>query len=96
MSQQNVEIVRRAYEAFNRDGVDGYVEYFHPDAELDATAAIGPFAGTYRGRENVREFLADYFENWRDAWMEHEVVEEDGDHVVVRLRLHVRGKGSGV
>jgi ketosteroid isomerase-like protein len=96
MSREHVEVVGRAYEAFNRDGVDGFLEYLRPDVEFDATAANGPFAAMYHGRESVGRFLADYFESWEHAWMEHEVIEVGGDHVVVRLRLHMRGKGSGV
>jgi len=97
MSQENVEIVRRAYEAFNREGVDALLENFHPDLEYDLTAAIGPFAGMYHGRAAVRRFLADYFESWEYVRMQPEAFIEVGeDHVVVPLGLHMRGKGSGV
>ena len=41
MSKENLEIVRRAYEAFSRAGLDGLLEHFHPDAEYDITAAMG-------------------------------------------------------
>jgi len=96
MSDQNVEVVGRAYDAFNRDGVDGYLEYLHPDVEFDATAAIGPFAAMYHGLEASRQFLADYFDQWEYARLDPEVIAVDGDHVVVRLEMHLRGKGSGV
>jgi uncharacterized protein len=97
MSQENVEIVRRAYEAFSRAGLDGLLEHFHPDAEYDITAAIGPYAGMYYGRAAIRTFLADYLESWEYVQMEPEdFIEVGEDHVVVLLRLHMRGKGSGV
>ena len=97
MSQENAETVRRAYEAFSRAGLDGFLEYVHPDAEYDATAAIGPFAGMYYGRAAIQDFLADYFDSWEYARMEPEDFIETGeDHVVVPLRLHLRGKGSGI
>jgi ketosteroid isomerase-like protein len=97
MSQENVKVVRRAYEAFSSAGLDGFLEHVHPDAEYDATAAIGPFAGMYYGRAAIRDFLADYFDSWEYARMEPEdFIEVGEDHVVVLLRLHMRGKGSGI
>jgi ketosteroid isomerase-like protein len=97
MSQENVKIVRRAYEAFNRAGLDALLEHFHPDLEYDVTAGIGPYAGMYYGRAAVRNFLADYLESWEYMRMEPEdFIEVGEDQVVVPLRLHMRGKGSGV
>jgi ketosteroid isomerase-like protein len=97
MSQENVETVCRAYEAFSRGGLDALLEHFHADIEYDATAAIGPFAGMYYGRAAVRNFLADYFESWEYVRMEpEEFIEVGENHVVVPLRLHTRGKGSGI
>jgi ketosteroid isomerase-like protein len=37
MSQENVEIVRRSFEASEREGLDGYLRYFHPEIEWVAT-----------------------------------------------------------
>jgi uncharacterized protein len=96
MSQENVEIVRGAYDAFNRAGVDEFLEHLHPDAEYDITAAIGPYAGMYYGRTAIRHFLAEYFESWEYVRMEpEELIEADQEHVVVLLHMHMRGKGSG-
>jgi ketosteroid isomerase-like protein len=97
MSEENVETVRRAYEAFNRAGLEALLEYLHPDAEYDITAAIGPYAGMYHGHAAIRNFLADYLEGWEYVRMEPEELLEAGDEcVVVPLRIHTRGKGSGV
>jgi ketosteroid isomerase-like protein len=96
MSQENVETVRLAYEALHRAGLDAFLEHLHPDAEYDITAAIGPYAGRYYGREAIRDFLADYFESWEYVRMDPEdLVEVGDDHVVVDLHMHMRGKGSG-
>ncbi len=96
MSQENVEVVRRAFEAFSRAGLDALLEYVHPDAEYDVSAAIGPYAGMYYGRAAIRNLLADYFETWESVRLEPEdFIEVDQDRVVVPFRLHTRGKGSG-
>ena len=97
MARENVDAVRRAYEAFDRAGLEALLEYFHADTEYDATAAIGPYAGMYYGRAAIRGFLADYFESWEYVRMEpEEFIEVGNDHVVVLLRLRLRGKGSGI
>jgi ketosteroid isomerase-like protein len=96
MSQENVEVVRRAFEAFSRAGLDALLEYVHPDAEYDVSAAIGPYAGIYYGRAAIRNLLADYFETWESVRLEPEdFIEVDEDRVVVPFRLHARGEGSG-
>ena len=97
MSHGNVEVVRRAHEAFNSAGLDALLEHFDPDAEYDVTAGIGPYAGIYNGRAAIRGFLADYFESWEYVRLEPEdFVEVGTDHVVFLLRMDMRGKGSGV
>ena len=97
MSRENVEVVRRAHEAFNRAGVDALLEHFDSDAEYDITAGIGPYAGVYYGRAAIRTFLADYFDSWEYVRLEpQDFVEVDPDHVVFLLRMDMRGKGSGV
>jgi NAD-dependent dihydropyrimidine dehydrogenase PreA subunit len=57
MSQENVEIVRKVYEAFNRRDWDAAFRDAHPDFEI--TTLRGPTAGTRRGRRRVTEFAED-------------------------------------
>jgi ketosteroid isomerase-like protein len=96
MSQDDVEIVRRAYDAFSRAGLDGLLEHFHPDVEYDVTAGIGPFAGMYHGCAAVRNMLADYLESWEYVRMEpEEIIQGSENRIVVVLRMRMRGKGSG-
>lgn len=63
MSQDNVEVVREAFEAFNRGDFDAALERMHPAIEWQALDAF-PDAGTYRGRDEVRHF----WEAWRDTF----------------------------
>ena len=96
MSRDNVDTVRRAYEALDREGVDGLIEYFDPDLEYDLTAASGPFAGMYRGHGEVRRFLVEYFDTWDYVRLvPDDFIEVSADRIVVPVRLHMRGKGSG-
>ena len=97
MARENVDTVRRAYEALDREGVDALLEYFHPDLEYDITTASGPFAGMYHGHAEVRRFLVEYFDSWDYVRLVPEdFIEVGADQIVVPLRLQMRGKGSGI
>ena len=61
MSQENVEIVQRHIEAFNRRDLRTWLATFHPDAEIDWSRARGPFKGVYRGQSGHEAF-------W-DVWL---------------------------
>ena len=54
MSQENVEIVRRLYEVQGAHGLDAAFELVDPGLEWQTSPNL-PDAGTYRGREEVRE-----------------------------------------
>ena len=44
MSQENVEIVRAAFDALNRGDMDAVLKDAAPDFELDWSRAVGPAA----------------------------------------------------
>ncbi len=94
MSQENVEIVRRAIDAFSRTGEPP--EYlFHPDVEVwESPELPGELAG--KGLENlirVNENLLESFEEWS---IEQEKSFDLGERVLVFVRFRAKGKGSGV
>ena len=51
MSQENVELVRRGYEANNRGDPEGMVADFAPTFEYVSTGAIPGMRDVYRGPE---------------------------------------------
>jgi ketosteroid isomerase-like protein len=92
MSQENVEIVRRIYDAFNREDWDAAFRNIHPDFEV--TFVAGPRAGTHRGREALQAAVADLragFESWIVEPIESF---ESGDQVVVVVDNRLRPKGG--
>ena len=48
MSQENLEIVRAAFDAYNRGDLDVVLSYAAPDFELDWSRGIGPQRGVYK------------------------------------------------
>ena len=54
MSQENVEMMRRAYEAYNRGDIDGGLSDFAPDCRYTAAGTIPDRTGVFHGREGYR------------------------------------------
>ena len=93
MSQENVEIVRRAF-AFGMQGRGDPAEAlvdFDPDVVLNSVEQ-----GTSRGRDAVQR----NFKRWASAWEQSEATAEEfidaGDRVLVTAHFRGRGRGSGV
>jgi len=94
MSQENVEVVRALFEAWNAGDMDAFRELHHPDAVL-RMAQDWPEPGPYVGREAVmREF-----EQLRQTWDGRDTAEPIGDFIDVYDRVAVRhiwrGAGQG-
>jgi ketosteroid isomerase-like protein len=96
MSEENVEIVRQAWEALLRGDIDAYLEELGDDAELDFSRARGPYRGVHRGREGARELFAGFGEAFSSITPLSTEYMEVGDKVVLAARVRFRGRASGV
>ena len=92
MSQENVEIVRSIYEAFNRGDWDAAFRYTHPDFELTTPPGIN--AGTFRGCEECQGFWQDAITAFEAVTAEPEEIFESGEQVVAFVKTRARPKGS--
>ena len=95
MSQENVEVVRRIYEAFAAGDVAAILEAADPNIRC-YDRPDRPGASVYSGHDGLLEFREsdrDVFENVR---YEPSDFIDAGDHVVVRIRQTGRGKASSV
>ena len=93
MSQENVEIVRKAFEAWNAGDMDAFREFYDPDIIVrppEGWPEPGPFVG--------REAVMGQWEQLRETWDADEV-EPIGDFVDAADRVVVRqawrGAGHG-
>jgi ketosteroid isomerase-like protein len=94
MAQENVEIVRRSYEHFNRSGEVDY-SVLHPEIVYDLSRRTFDRL-VFRGHEGVRAFLTLVREQWASRRMEPEYLLDAGDKVVASVRLVGIGRQSGV
>ena len=95
MSHENVDIVRRCYEAWNRGDWDGVIAFAHPDIEW-YTPREDPDWGSYRGHDGLRRFWTDWAEAVGRLRFEPEEFIDAADHVVVVTRRRGRGTQSGL
>ena len=96
MSEENVEVVRRANSAFNSGDDDVLVELYAPDAELRDLANAPDQANVVKGRvaiEEARDLWTAAFDEFRADVTEYTDV---GDAVICAVRWYGRGKGSGM
>jgi ketosteroid isomerase-like protein len=96
MSQENVEIVRRFADCWERLDWEGMAELVDPDVEQHGTVGGVEEGGVTRG---VSEIRRDY-EHVEAIWDEHRIEVQElidaGDRVVVFQREYQRGRRSGV
>jgi ketosteroid isomerase-like protein len=93
MSGKNVELVRRATDAYNRRDVDGVLEDWAPDAVLDWSNSRGFEAGVYRGHRQIRAFVEEFLGAFDEVRIELAEPEEIEDGVVVVENVsYLRGR----
>jgi len=96
MSQQNVEIVRKWFETWNRGDLDSFIDLYAIDAELTPPESWVE-TSTVKGQGEIRRF----FEGLREAWEGRDVAVlqelfRSGEQVVSRMDWQVQGRASGI
>ena len=99
MSQENVDVVRRLFEAVESRDKATVLSLYHPDVELDGSrhrfAEIEPPA-TYRGHEGVQEFSRLYYGMWESFENHVDELIDAGEHVISVVTTRGRGRASGI
>jgi ketosteroid isomerase-like protein len=97
MSQENVQLIRRAFDAFSRGDTEGVLAVCAEDIVITQAPEVPLGAPQQSGHAGVLEAFALWPEQWDDFRINLErVVTDPGDHVVVTARHSGRGKQSGV
>ena len=99
MSEENVELVRSGYEAFDRGDIDWIVERVSPDIEFNLQGATAPdLPATIRGKDGLRELFSSWFvDPWEEGLRQDvERLYDLGDRVLGLVTFRGRGKESGI
>jgi uncharacterized protein len=98
MSQENnIEIVRDGFEAFNRGDLDAWFEYMADDIDYRAAEGAPDDHGPIKGKDALRAFVQDWLDMFDDFRAEAvDLIEAGEDKVIVVVRISGRAKLSGV
>jgi ketosteroid isomerase-like protein len=95
MSQQNVEAVKDAMEAFNERDIERLLKFADPEVEWRPPAEL-PGATAYHGHDGVRQAIADMLDAFGDLRAEPERFIDADDRVIALYRWRGRGSTSGI
>jgi ketosteroid isomerase-like protein len=98
MSQQDVEVVRRVYDAVARRDAATVLALYDPEVEVDGSrlpeSRLTGGSGVHRGHQALRH------REWNEAWASAEDRCEElidaGEHVIAVVTRRGRGRASGV
>ena len=94
MSEENVEIMRTAMDAFSRPDREGFGALLASDAEIVPVRAA--LEGTvFRGPDAAAQYCAAVDESWENLRWEVEEIRDGGAWVLALGHIRGRGRGSG-
>ena len=95
MSQENVEVVKRAVAAVNARDIDSYLADCTEDVEL--RTPLAPIGGVYQGADAIRRFFADIEDTGPDFRLDLERVAAIGEgRVLAFLQVTASGRTTGI
>jgi ketosteroid isomerase-like protein len=99
MSRDNVETVRRLYDAVARRDAEGVLAFYDPVVVWESSeTSVGKLMGpdVYRGHDGLRRMFREYYDAWENVEDTCEELIDAGEHVVSVVASRGRGRTSGV
>jgi ketosteroid isomerase-like protein len=95
MSQENVEIARAAFEAWNAGELQDVLSHFHPELVYHPRADE-PDPSPHVGRDAYERLVYGFVDSFSEVTFEVLELIDAGDHVIASTVLHavLRGQGS--
>lgn len=96
MASDNLELVKRGFDAFNQDGVEGILPLIHPEFEATTPPELASEPDTYRGHDGIRRWFDSFDEVMEEIRWEPRQFQEVDERIVVEFTLRARGKSTGL
>jgi ketosteroid isomerase-like protein len=96
MSNQNVEIVRQAFAAFNCEDIGRILALTHPQLEVEIGPEISAEPDTYRGHDGMRRYFRTFQDAMDEIRFQPERFWDAGESVVVALLLTAKGRQTSI
>jgi ketosteroid isomerase-like protein len=97
MSQENVELVRGAFENFLAGEREWGAELLDPEVEWDASdmTLLDIGGRVYHGPDGAQEFWRDWLAAWETVQFEYRLVDA-GHRVLALIDQRMRGRSTGI
>ena len=96
VTDPHVEVFRQMFARYEEAGVEPALEGVHEDVVIEIPPEMSAEPDTYRGHEGARRYFAGFDGLIEDVNFEPIEFVEQGDAVIVWLRLTGRGASSGL
>jgi len=92
MSQENVELVRQGYAAWNKRDMDAMLARLHPDVEFITSGVFLGQDAVYSGHDGFRKFWRDFSETWESILVSISELRDCGERVLALVAFEARGR----
>jgi uncharacterized protein len=97
VSQENLDVLRRATEAFAAGDLDGWLMFFDPEVNWRAAEGALDDVGEMRGTEAMRGYVQDWIENFEGfRVVVDELLDIGHDRAIAVQRIMGRARLSGI
>jgi ketosteroid isomerase-like protein len=96
VSLENVDLVRRGFEAFNSGDIDRILSFTGADFEIVVPPGLSAEPDTYRGQEGVRRYFESFDEAMDEVHFRAEGFWDAAEAVVVDARVTAKGKQTAI
>ncbi len=96
MSEANLDLTRRAFEALAEGGVEGLLPLVDERFEMVTPAQFAAEPDAYRGHEGLRRWFDSFYEVMDEIRFEPGEARPLGEQVAIRVRLVARGRTTGL
>jgi ketosteroid isomerase-like protein len=95
MSQENVELARRCFDAWSSWVFEEIAAFYARDAEIISPSSE-MFGRTYRGHDGLRLYIEHFVAAFEPPSFELEEIVDAGERVITVALCRTRGRESGV
>jgi len=95
MGRENVEVAKRAIDAFNRVDIELFITLMTPDFEW-SPSMVAIEGQIFRGSEGIRAYFASLSDAWKEFLILPGTFRDVGDAVIMLGGLRGRGQNSDV
>jgi ketosteroid isomerase-like protein len=95
MSEENVEICKRAFEVLERLDIEAGLAYVDSEIVFQSAIVSGAEGNTFRGYDGLRQWAAESDAAFDELRTVPEEFRDLGDDVLMLGRVFARGRGSG-